>query len=294
MRRFLKWFGLIVGGLLGVFLVLLVVLYFVGSRKVNRTYDVPIASVAVPSDAATIAKGKHYIEAVGICQVCHGQNLGGPNIETCKDVPCTGFSNDSFFGKMMPTNLTSGRGGIGNVFTNEDYVRAIRHGIGQDNKALLIMPSEQFNKISDEDLGAIIAYLKTLPPVENELNESGLGPLGRILAGFAGGLLPATLIDHTVRRTASPVAGGSAEYGEYLAEICTVCHGEQLAGGRVPGDDRVKAPNITPGGASGSWTRSEFVDTIRGGITPRGNLMDPNFMPWNRFAQMTDDELGAI
>ncbi len=81
MRRFLKWFGLIAGGLLGVFLLLLVVLFFVGSRKVNRTYDVAIASVAVPSDAASIARGKHYIEAVGVCQVCHGQNLAGPDIE---------------------------------------------------------------------------------------------------------------------------------------------------------------------------------------------------------------------
>ena len=294
MRRFLKWFGLIVGGLLGVFVILLVVLFFVGSRKVNRTYDVAIASVAVPSDAASITRGKHYIEAVGVCQVCHGQNLAGPDIEECKDVPCTGFSNDSFFGKLMPSNLTYGRGGIGNVFTDEDYVRAIRHGIGLDNKALLIMPSEQYSKISDEDLGAIIAYLKTLPPVDNELDESGLGPLGRILAVFAGSLLPATLIDHNAPRAPSPVAGVSAEYGEYLAEICSVCHGERLAGGEVPGDRRVKAPNITPGGAPGSWTRSQFVDTIRSGITPRGNLLDPRFMPWNRFTQMTDGELDAI
>lgn len=260
----------------------------------NRTYDVAIASVAVPSDAPSIGRGKHYIEAVGVCQVCHGQDLAGADIEECKDVPCTGFSNDSFFGKLMPGNLTSGHGGIGNVYTDEDYVRAIRHGIGQDNKALLIMPSEQFNKISDEDLGAIIAYLKTLPPVDNELDESGLGPLGRILAVFAGGLLPATQIDHTAPRTPSPVVGVSAEYGGYLAEICTVCHGGRLAGGEVPGDDRVKAPNITPGGAPGSWTGSEFVDTIRSGITPRGNVLDPRFMPWNMFRQMTDDELDAI
>ena len=156
------------------------------------------------------------------------------------------------------------------------------------------MPSEQFNKISDEDLGAIIAYLKTNPPVDNELGESGLGPLGRILAVFEGSLLPATLIDHSDPRTPSPVGGVSAEYGEYLAEICAVCHGDRLAGGEAPGNDRVKVPNITPGGAPGSWTRFEFVDTIRIGITPQGNLLDARFMPWNRFTQMTDDELDAI
>ena len=273
---------------------LLVVLFFVGSRKVNRTYDVAIASVAVPTDAASIDKGHHYVEAIWACQVCHGQNLAGPDVDECKDIPCSGFSDDPVFGRLMPINLTSGRGGIGSVYTDEDYVRAIRHGIGLDNKALAVMPSEVYNKISDEELGAMIAYLKTLAPVDNELDESGLGPLGRIIAAFAGGVLPATLIDHTAPRAPSPEAGVTAEYGEYLAGICTICHGERLSGGRVPGNDRVKAPNITPGGASGSWTRSQFIDTIRSGMTPQGNLLDPRLMPWNRFTQMTDDELDAI
>ena len=87
MRRFLKWFGIVAGGLLGVFVVLIIVLFFVGSQKVDRTYDVEIALVVVPADAASIARGKHYIEAVGACQVCHGQNLAGPVIDDCKDVP---------------------------------------------------------------------------------------------------------------------------------------------------------------------------------------------------------------
>ena len=294
MRRFLKWSGIITGGLLGVFLVLLVVLFLVGSRKVNRTYDVDIASVAVPTDAASIAKGKHYVEAVGMCQVCHGQDLAGPDVDECKVVPCTGISDDPLFGKLMPGNLTSGHGGIGGVFTDEDYVRAIRHGIGLDGKTLVIMPSEVFNKISDEDLGAIIAYLKTLPPVDNDLDESELGPLGRMLAVFEGTLLPATQIDHNAPRTPSPVAGVTAEYGQYLAEICTVCHGERLSGGEVPDGDRTIAPDITPGGAPGSWTTTQFVRTMRSGITPQGNLLDPRFMPWNRFTQMTGDELDAI
>ncbi|MCH7738039.1 MAG: c-type cytochrome [Chloroflexi bacterium] len=294
MRRFLKWFGIIAGGLLGVFLVLLVVLFFVGSQKVNRTYDVQLAPVAVPTDAASIARGKHYAEAVGVCQVCHGQDLAGPVVAECKDVPCTGFSDDPVFGKLMPTNLTSGRGGIGGVFTDDDYVRAIRHGISRDNKSLLIMPSEQYNKISDEDLGAMIAYLKTIDPVDNELDESNLGPLGRIIAVIAGGLLPASQIDHSAARAPSPVVGVSAEYGGYLAEACTICHGDQLTGSKVPGNERVDAPNITLGGAPGDWTKSQFVTTLRSGMTPRGDLLDPRFMPWNRFNQMTDDELDAI
>ena len=273
---------------------LLVVVVFVGSRKVDRTYDVQIASVTVPTDAASIARGKHYVEAIGVCQVCHGQDLTGPVVDDCKDEPCTGFSNDPIFGKLKPNNLTSGLGGIGSVFTDANYVRAIRHGIGRDNKSLLIMPSEQYNRISDEDLGALIAYLKTVGPVDNELGESNLGPLGRVIAVIAGGLLPASQIDHSAARAPSPVVGVSAEYGGYLAEICTVCHGDQLSGSKAPGNERVDAPNITPAGALGDWTKSQFINTIRSGITPQGDLLNPRCMPWNRFTLMTEDELDAI
>lgn len=294
MRRFLKWFGLITGGLLGVTLVLLVVMFLIGSRKINRTYDIEIASVVVPTDAASIAQGKHYVEALGACQVCHGQDLGGPNIDECGDMPCLGFSNDLLFGKVFPKNLTSGLGGIGGVFTDEDYVRAVRHGISQDNKALVMMPSDNYNRISDEDLGNMIAYLKTLPPVDNEQAEVGLAPVGRILTAFLGGLLPASQIDHEAVRPPSPEAGVTVEYGRYLAGVCSVCHGDSLSGGEVPSGDRVSAPDITQDGAPGSWTDEQFLVALRSGMTPDGTLLDPRFMPWNRFNAMTDDELGAI
>ena len=129
-------------GLVVIAILLIVVLFFVGSRNVNRTYDLAIASVSVPTDAASIARGKHYVEAVGVCQFCHGQNLAGPVIDDCNDVPCIGFSDESMFGKIVPVNLTSGRGGIGGSLTDDEYVRAIRHGIGLDNQALTIMPAE--------------------------------------------------------------------------------------------------------------------------------------------------------
>jgi len=294
MRKFLKWFSVIGGGLVVVAVLLIVVLFFVGSRKVNHTYDVAIASAAIPTDTASVARGKHYVEAIGVCQVCHGQNLAGPVIDDCKDVPCIGFSDESMFGKIAPPNLTSGLGGIGGSLTDDDYIRAIRHGIGQDNQALTIMPAEEYNKISDDDLGAIIAYLKTLTPVDNEVGLSGLGPLGRTLASFVGGLIPASLIDHEAPRPQSPEVGVTAKYGEYLSTTCIVCHGDGLSGSRVPGNDRVKAPDITRGGDIGTWTQSQFIDTIRSGNTPRGNLLDPRYMPWNRFTQMTNDELDAI
>ena len=294
LKRFLKWFGLIAGGLIGAALVSLVVLFLIGSRKINRTYDVEIASIVVPTGAESVAKGKHFVEALGACQVCHGQDLGGPSIYECGDMPCLGFSNDSAFGNVFPKNLTSGLGGTGGVFTDEDYVRAIRHGISQDHKALVMMPSDNYNRISDEDLGNIIAYLKTLPPVDNDQAEVELAPVGRILTAFLGGLLPASQIDHEAARPPSPEAGVTVEYGRYLSGVCSVCHGDNLSGGEVPSGDRVRAPNITKDGAPGNWTESQFTTTIRSGMTPEGNLLDPRFMPWNRFNAMADDELSAL
>ena len=66
----MKWLGFIGGGIAVVAILLIVALFFIGSWKVNRTYDVEIASVSVPTDATSIARGRHFVEAVGVCQVC--------------------------------------------------------------------------------------------------------------------------------------------------------------------------------------------------------------------------------
>jgi hypothetical protein len=78
-------------------------------------------------------------------------------------------------------NLTAGAGGVGATNSNEDWVRAIRHGVGHDGRGLLLMPVRLFYYLSDEDLGALIAYLKSLPPVDNELPMTNLGALGRVM-----------------------------------------------------------------------------------------------------------------
>ncbi len=285
MKRVFKWAGVVLSGLLGVILVAVLVVYLIGTSKVNKSYDIPVVAVTVPTDEQAIERGRRFVEAIGLCQECHDENLGGDVLE-----------DDPVFGILAPRNLTSGQGGIGSTFSDIDYVRAIRHGIGKDGKALVIMPSEFYNKISDTDLGAIIAYLKSLPPVDNEVPESSLRFLGRIITALDSSLLPASLIDHDASRPVEPQPGVTKEYGEYLALMCTLCHGENLSGGTVPGDEpnAPMASNITPGGAPGSWTNAQFISTIRTGTTPYGKLLDPEFMPWNRFTRMTDDELGAI
>ena len=283
--KILKWVGITLGGLIGVIIIAAVVLYVIGSTKVNKTYDVEVVAVTVPTDDQAIERGRHFVEAVALCQECHGENLGGDDLE-----------EDPLFGTYSPRNLTPGRGGIGGTFSDIDYVRAIRHGIGKDGKALVIMPSEFYNKISDSDLGDIIAFLKSLPPVDNEVPETSLGPLGRIFTVLESSLLPATLIDHEAPRPAEPQPGVTVEYGQYMAFMCSLCHGDALSGGSVPGDepDAPPAPNLTPGGGLARWSEADFINTLRTGTTPDGRSLDSEFMPWERFAKKTDDELKAI
>lgn len=187
---------------------------------------------------------------------------------------------------------------MGATNTDDDWVRAIRHGVGHDGRGLLLMPVRNFYYLSDEDLGALIAYLKSLPPVDNELPKTKPGPLGFVM--LALGQLPpeatspdVTVIDHDGPRTVAPKPRATVEYGRYLASTCTVCHGAQFNGGLIRTDAEYLAPNLTPGGEVAFWSEEDFITALRTGVTPSGHKLK-DVMPWKYFGQMTDDELKAV
>jgi mono/diheme cytochrome c family protein len=195
-------------------------------------------------------------------------------------------------------NLTSGAGGVGVTNTDQDWVRAIRHGVGHDDRGLVLMPSAVWYYLSDEDLADLIAYLKSLPPVDKQLPPTDLGPLGRVMLTL--GQLPpeiipnVTVIDHDSPRPVAPKPGVTLEYGKYLTTTCTLCHGENLNGQTVrEGGNMYVAPNLTRGGEVGFWSEEQFIATMRTGVTPGGHPLS-QFMPWKYFGQMTDDELKAV
>jgi len=192
-------------------------------------------------------------------------------------------------------NLTSGIGGVGRFYTDEDWVRAIRHDIGHDGRALFFMPSNAYYYMSDEDLGALIAYIKSLPPVDKELPGKRIEPIGRLM--MALGMfppLPVEQIDHIKRPPAGPKPGVTIAYGEYLARTCKECHGEKFNGKPFgPPGQEVPTPNLTPGGDLGSWSEQDFFNTLRTGTTPSGRLLRDD-MPWKYFGKMSDDELKAL
>jgi len=263
--------------------VALVAVYLLSERRISATYDFPSQSVVVPTDAASVARGEHIVQAIGTCVVCHGEDSGGA---VYSDVP--------FVGIVAGPNLTKGRGGIGGALSDEDWVRALRHGVRGDGTSLIAMPSEVFTHFSDDDLGAVVAYLKQLPPVDREVPSTRFRFGGRILLVLGQlNILTAPKTRHEA--TTGIAQAPTAEYGAYLARIggCAGCHGYGLSGGRVAGPpDLPLAANITRAGI-GSWTEADFVTVMRSGRRPDGRMLD-EFMPWRQYGQMSDLELHAL
>ncbi|HRQ41541.1 MAG TPA: c-type cytochrome [Chloroflexota bacterium] len=287
MKKVLKWIGIIFAGLVGLVVVAAVVGYVTASSKINQSYDVPVTAVVIPDDEAAIDRGEPLVWAIAGCTECHGDNLGGMLLV---DDPAIG----TFYG----SNLTAGAGGAGTHFSEEDWVRAIRHGVGTDGKSLLLMPSNTYHTLPDEDLGAMLAYLQSLEPVDNEVPEQRLGPLGYAMVIIEPVVVPAALIDHTVSNRTAVAPGVTAAYGQYLVDIghCRSCHGEELNGQpTAAGLDHSPARNLTPGGQLAGWSEEEFIQTIRTGITPDGHaLCEPMTNALAHMQRQTDDELRAI
>jgi mono/diheme cytochrome c family protein len=286
MKPVLKWSARVLGGLVGLVVLALAVVYGISEARIRKSYDIQVSPLVLRTDAETVKRGRHIAVTRG-CVDCHTESFGG-----------SVFIDAPPVARLFASNLTSGDGGVGRVYKDEDWDRATRHGVRPDGRPLLFMPSHEFYPISDDDFGALVTYLKSLPPVDNPPAKNQVGPLGRVL--FVAGqmhLVPAELINHAGTRPTAPAAGATAAYGAYLATGCVGCHGDGLSGGKIPGAPPEFAipTNITPDPATGigKWTEQDFFRALREGKRPDGSDINP-FMPWKNFSQMTDDEIRAI
>ncbi|MDZ4701870.1 MAG: c-type cytochrome [Rhodothermales bacterium] len=141
-----------------------------GASKITSTYEVTGVLEEVAADSAALALGKHLSE-INACRDCHGASFEG---RVFADAP-------PFL--MVAPNLTSGEGGVGGRYGVEDWDRAIRYGVRPDGTSLLIMPARTFHNLTDTDAASLIAYLQSLPPVDNVLPPREIRPLGRVLLG---------------------------------------------------------------------------------------------------------------
>lgn len=252
-------------------------------RTLARRFTVAPAAIVIPDDSASRERGHHLATAIGKCTDCHGEDLGGVYMEMGP------------LGAFPAANLTSGRGGAQR--TDADWVRAIRHGVAADGRPLVFMPSTVYASLSAADLGAVIAWVKSMPPVDRELPPLRIGPIGRLLiAKNPGRLVAATVLDHAAPVPADTPAGATPEYGRYLAVVggCTYCHGDNLAGGIQEGPPGTPASaDLRPTGPTARWREEDFVTALRTGQRPDGSAINP-FMPWRLTRLMTDEEIRAV
>jgi len=284
MTRVLKFCAYTLAGLVAVLGVVAVVVFVSSNAKVGKSYAVQPRPVRIPDDAASLERGRHVAQTRG-CVDCHGQDLGGAKV-----------IEDGAMGRIYGTNLTRGAGGRVATFSDEDWVRAIRHGVGPDGKGLFLMPAEEYSHFSDDDLGAVIAFVKSVPAVNRERVPISFGPVTRVLLTLGKMKLPAEMIDHANLRPPTVTPGATVEYGRYLAAGCTGCHGPNYSGGKIAigPPDWPPAANLTPHpeGRLAKWSEEDFVRTLRTAKRPDNTELNP-VMP-RAFGGMNDVELKAL
>jgi cytochrome c553 len=242
-------------------------MYPIGMKKITRTYpNITVEAVNIPTEADAIARGRH-VSVIWACTKCHGEDLSG---KLLTNDPIEGTIPT--FGSIPAPNLTSGEGGIGQSYTETDWVRAIRHGLKPNNQAVIYM---YVSALNDQDLGDLIAYLKQIPPVDTELLAISYGPLIPILPALGVFTPAAGLIDHKAPHQENPVPGATVEYGKYLSSICAQCHGNGIS----------KAVK--------NWKQEDFIRTFNSGVLPDGRQLGPT-MSSQTFSEMNDAELGAL
>ena len=281
LRTVLRWTGRIAGGLVALLLVAAGSVYALSERRLHVRRPLEAHRLTVPTDPAAVDRGRRLATIRG-CTECHGTNLRG-NV----------MIDDPAVGRLAAPNLTAG--GRGRALTDADWELAVRHGVRRDGTQLMVMPANEFTVLTDEDLGAIVAYARSVPADSHATPAVRLGPVIRTL--FTAGkvnLLPAQEIDHARPHAASLVADASPAYGKYIASGCMGCHNPSFSGGPVPGTppDWKPAANLTPAGI-GHYQESDMIRVLRTGRRPDGSQVDPH-MPWQMTRHMTDTEIRAL
>jgi len=279
---------------------------FVSARQNLRFDATPYPDVAASTDSAVIARGHYIVRVVAPCAGCHGDPSQRTAYVSGADVPLVGgFAFDIPPGQFYTRNLTADTAtGLGRV-SDKAIARALRAGVGHDGRALL--PFMEMQGLSDDDLRAVVSYLRTQPPVRNPVPPHHYTLLGKVIR--------ATMLSKPVGPSTTPLAqsprGASIETGHYLVEsvaLCWSCHTERsqmtgaLTGPRFGGTtgfresyDTARSwspPNITSDpetGRLGKMNEDQFVARFR-----QGRVIPGSPMPWQAFSRMNEEDLRAV
>jgi mono/diheme cytochrome c family protein len=277
-----KWAGVVLSGLLTLVLAVVSVVTLVGLVKAYAPKNIPISNVTVAGTPEQIQRGEHLANA--FCVECHSTNRqlplsGGRDMGTDFPIP---------LGSFVPPNLTPG--GELKDWSDGEIMRLLRSGVDNNGRVLMFMSLVNVRYMSDDDLNAVIAFLRSQHAVDNKTQDPPDQPtlLAAIMSG--AGMLPKPLPPVTEPIIAPPV-GPTVEYGEYMISFqdCRGCHGADLTGG-TPGQLPPVGPNLRQ---VKGWTPEQFITTIRTGVDPSGyHLKDT--MPWQTMGRLDDVELAAM
>jgi mono/diheme cytochrome c family protein len=284
MKKLLKWIGVVAALLVIIGVGLVVAANLLFERKRDRVIQLDVKAVPVVADAAALERGKYLFMSRG-CGGCHAANgAGSPFI----DQPGGGFY-------VRSPNITPG--GVVASYSERDWVRAIRHGVKPDGRPLFIMPSEDYNRFTDHDVAALIAYTRSLPAVSGGSLELRV-PL-MVKALYAVGVVKdsAEKIDHSLPPAVPVAEGVTPEHGKYVANLCIGCHGEGFSGGKIPGGppDWPAASNLTPGQGTALTvydTPDKFKAMFRSGKRPDGSTVA--VMPFETLREINDTDVAAL
>ena len=282
-RGWVKLTGGIPTTLLAVLGIVVLVLAVRGFMRIDRTYSNPVANVTVASSPERIATGEKFAR---VCTGCHSSNgqlpLGGQAF--------FGGAGGPPFGTLWAPNLTPTHLG---TWSDGEIIRAIREGVGKDGRSLVIMPSEAFHGLSDDDVQSLVAYLRSQPAIQPDSPGKALNILAALtIASSDAAYTAQSPISGPV--TAPPV-GATPQYGDYLTRVvgCRSCHGANLQGAIPPGSDTgVMSPNLVD--FAKNVSADQFISTLRTGKTPTGYVLNPEEMPWRDFEKFSDDDFRAI
>ena len=267
MKRVLKWIGITLGTLV---IVAGVAIYGVSEYRLHQTFDIVAAPITVPTDSAVLAAGRHIFETRG-CEGCHGPGLSGKV-----------FFDDPWIARLVAPNVPKAIRG----YSDPELARLLRHGVRPSGQGVAVMPSSMFYHLDDQDLGALIAYLRMVPePTGHPLPSNSMRLLARV--GLTMGqykVEPRNITHDAPRPSKGPDA---ASLGRYIAmSSCTECHGQRLQG------DPQGAPALM---IVGGYTPSEFAKLMREGMPKDGKereMMSP--VARSRFSHFTDEEVNAL
>jgi mono/diheme cytochrome c family protein len=264
-----------IGFLIAVAVVSVVVAYAVSEAKINKTYQVEQSLLSLQTVPADPGRGERLVLGILRCTQCHERDLGGKIVV------------DTEIGRVVAPNLTGGRGGLGKTLSDAQWVSALRHGIGRDGKGLWMMPTSRFRYMDDADIGDVIAFLRSLPPVDREPDVSYLGLLGRLV--HAMGKLELISAQET-RMESTDGVRSSTKQGRHLSQLggCATCHATE-----ADGDEEMHAAGDLVRGAFRAWTYEDFLKAMRQGIRPDGEPMSDD-MPWPEVGRLNDVELRAL